>query len=485
MRIRRRLAPLAPVLFLCPVLLAGCPNREVSAVDPDQSREQQKEIPVNLNRNLDILWVVDNSSSMNQEQDALRANFPAFVDVLETIEGGLPNLHMGIVSSDVGDSGGFACPGGDGDDGVLQLKAGCPALDGGVRYIEDIAIDEEGTQREVNYTGTLAEQFSCMADLGTGGCGFEQHLESMRRALTNTTENAGFLRPEAFLAVVFIQDEDDCSSSNGDIFGGGIGDTRDSQFGEYSSYRCFEFGTVCQPADDRTIGPRDECTPDDESQYIESVSTYIDFLRGLKNDPSKVIVAAITGPTAPVNVAEDENPTNNNQLWVQPACVVCNGGGSNCSGAVSSGGDAIVAARPAIRMSAFLDGFPARSTFQSLCNYDPATDGVDLRDALNQIAALFKKVVGTPCLEGTLADGDATAGGVQPDCRVSDVQDQGLETEVDTPIPPCDSSGPPCFRFVEDQTCETPTNVALEIDRGDPPQDPPSNTTVVVRCLVD
>jgi hypothetical protein len=134
-------------------------------------------------------------------------------------------------------------------------------------------------------------------------------------------------------------------------------------------------------------------------------------------------------------------------------------------------------------MEAFLNGFPQRSTFQTMCQYDPATDDVDFSGALNQIAALLKTVVGTPCLEGNLADTDPNTNGTQPECRVSDVQDQGLDTEVETPIPPCDVSGPPCFSFVEDTTCNTDTNLALEIDRGG--QEPPSNTTVVVRCLAE
>jgi len=483
MRMGRRFTLLAPVSILSLAALAGCPSRDVSAVDPNQSKEQQKEIPVNLNRDIDILWVIDNSGSMEQEQTSLANNFPEFVRVLEGIEGGLPNIHMGIVSSNMGTAP-YEIDGDcqNSDEGVLQTLD-CPELTGGVRYIEDIATGEDGTERQRNYAGDLAAQFSCMAQLGTDGCGFEQHLAAMQAALSNDDENAGFLRPDAFLAVIFIQDEDDCSATDGEIFGGDPEDDRSSTLGEYSSFRCFEFGTACEPSDERSIGPRDNCTPDENSQFIESVSTYVEFLQGVKDDPSKVIVAEITGPTGPVTVAEDPDKE---QIWVPPACVVCEGGGTDCEAAVrSEATDALVAAAPAVRMKAFLDGFPQRSTFQNICSYNESLNDVDLSGALTQIALLLKRVVGNPCIEGNLVDGDPSSGGVQVDCRVSDVRNLNQDDAEEFPIPSCDNAGAPCFRLVDDQSCGTETNLALEIDRGNPPQDPPNNTTVVVRCLVE
>jgi hypothetical protein len=486
MRKGRRFTLLAPGLLLALGTLSGCPSRDVSAVLPNQSKEQQKEIPVTLNRNIDILWVIDNSGSMEQEQVSLARNFPEFVRVLEGIEGGLPDIHMGVVSSDMGTAPhdiDAKCE--DSDNGVLQVLD-CPALDGGVRYIEDISTGEEGG-RQRNYTGDLADQFSCMAQLGINGCGFEQHLGAMKAALENTDENAGFLRDDAFLAVIFIQDEDDCSTFDNDIFGGAGDDDRDSEFGEYSSFRCFEYGTDCEPSAERETGPRDNCVPADDSPYIEPVATYVDFLRNLKDSPNQVIVAEVTGPTEPVIVGEDpDSQPRANQLWVEPACVVCPGGGDDCSASFGSEGEALVAAAPSIRMKAFLDGFPQRSTFQSICNYNKETDDVDLSGALTQIALLLKRVVGNPCIEGNLADSNPNQDGRQVECKVSDVRDLDLETEEEFPIASCDDSGSaPCFRLAEDPSCGTETNIALEIDRGEPPQDPPPNTTVVARCLVE
>ena len=56
------------------------------------------------NRDLDILFVIDNSGSMAEQQASLAANFPRMIDVLEQLDGGLPNLHIGVTTSDMGSS---------------------------------------------------------------------------------------------------------------------------------------------------------------------------------------------------------------------------------------------------------------------------------------------------------------------------------------------------------------------------------------------
>jgi hypothetical protein len=140
-----------PLLVLGLPVLSGCPDRDVSAVDPNQSKEQQKEIPVSLNRNIDILFMVDDSGSMRQEQESLAANFPRFIEVLESIEGGLPNIHLGVISSNVGTGpvgGGGDSWAGNGDNGNLLVKDGCPALSGGDLFIKDVVVDEETGTRE-------------------------------------------------------------------------------------------------------------------------------------------------------------------------------------------------------------------------------------------------------------------------------------------------------------------------------------------------
>src|SRR5687767_14861002 len=101
----RRQILTATILGATLALGTGCPTRAVSNLQPHEDKENVKEIPVNVNRNIDILFVVDNSGSMSAEQVSLATNIPRFINVLETIEGGLPNVHIGVVSSNMGIGG--------------------------------------------------------------------------------------------------------------------------------------------------------------------------------------------------------------------------------------------------------------------------------------------------------------------------------------------------------------------------------------------
>ena len=440
----------------------------------NQFPEVRGYVGVSTVRKYDILFVIDDSGSMRQEQESLARNFPAFIRVLENVEGGVPSLHIGVVSSNVGtgtgtagDGGGGPACAGQGDDGVLQVPDGCPPLTDGVRFIRHERQAADGAETVTNYQGSLEEQFACMAQIGTGGCGFEQHLESMRRALSNDGENAGFLRDDAFLAVIFVQDEDDCSARDRGLFDPSQDDV-DAPLGELSSFRCFEFGTTCEgPADERATGPREGCAADEGSPYLEPVASYVEFLRGLKADPSRVIVAAITAGAAPVSVGLDpsDGPTGG-QVWLEPQCVVCPGGGADC--APDDLGSALVAAAPAIRMAAFLDGFPQRATWQNICNYSPAEMDVDLSGALTQIALTFPIVPGDACLRDL----------AEPiDCIVSDTQHIHEAEQIETLIPPCadDPAARPCWELIPGDDC-----LRLEVHRD---EDPPPGTTLSIRCL--
>ena len=59
-------------------------------------------------------------------------------------------------------------------------------------------------------------------------------------------------------------------------------------------------------------------------------------------------------------------------------------------------------AAPSTRLSYFLESFPNRNVFQTICDED-------LSNALDQIAQLLARVTGTPCLEGDLSDSDPDA----------------------------------------------------------------------------
>jgi hypothetical protein len=455
---------------------SGCitSTSEITGTGPDPTTFEP--VPLSITRELDVLFVVDDSGSMRQEQAALASGFDRFTERLQDAEGRLPGLHIGVASSNVGTGpeggGGEQCAG-QGDDGVLRVPEACPVLTDGSRFIRDVAGSSDG--REVNYSGTLAEQFGCMAHLGTAGCGFEQHFESMKRALSGQELNGDFLRPEASLAVLFVADEDDCSANDRSLFDP-TQDDRDMPLGELSSFRCFEFGVECAPVDggERQVGPRTDCVPEEGSRYLASVSSYVEFLRGLKADPDRVFVSSITGDPGPVAVMEDpeRDPT---ELMVAPTCTICPGGAA--SGCATP--DALVSAAPAIRMQALVDAFGAAGHRQDICSYDPATDSLDFGAALAGVAEKLAPRISTSCLSTTPVDTDAAASGNQAACELVEIAD-GAELA----IPACDAGAGvlPCFRL-RDNPDECPaTGLALAIDRGGAP--PAAGAVLSLRCAL-
>lgn len=461
-----RTSKLVPLLLLA---VAGCPDREVSKIDPVQHPETVTRVDVGVTRDVDILFVIDNSGSMAEEQASLTSNFYQFMNVLENIEGGLPNVHIGVVSSNVG-VGGYnitSCAG-EGDDGRLQNVAtapGCTPPSG--YYISDVA-NPDGS-RTKNYTGTLADTFACIARLGQDGCGFEQHFEAMRRALDGSNpQNAGFLRANAFLAVIFVADEDDCSAEDSQIFDPSQTMVSDP-LGPLSSFRCAEFGIECDEGTlGRAAGTYTNCRPRDPPEYIAHPDEYIQFLKGLKGGGDDLIyVAAIVGNPEPVVVGTE---TNGNPA-LDPSCV-------------TGAGEAF----PGVRFRYFLDAFAEHATFTSICN-------TDLAPALVEIANALAVVAFSPCLVGDIddADLDPDRTGLQLDCAVADVRNFEESDQESFPIRRCemqDDRTPaanqtlPCwYAYKDPTTCDmTPTQLVLKIERAG---DPPLGTKVIARCTAN
>ena len=55
--------------------------------------------------NLDVLFMIDNSSSMTSMQQKLATQIPGFMTALQNLPSGLPNVHIAVVSSDLGAPG--------------------------------------------------------------------------------------------------------------------------------------------------------------------------------------------------------------------------------------------------------------------------------------------------------------------------------------------------------------------------------------------
>lgn len=439
--------------------LSGCVDRDVSAVEPEGDRVFTTTIPLDLRRQLDLLFVVDNSGSMAGEQASLAAQFPRFMDILARVEGGAPDLHIGVVTSDVGAVGRTDLSGacrGEGDDGLLQLgRAGCPAVGG--RFLVDAP---DGAGRATNYTGALADAFACMAQVGTDGCGFEMHLEAMRRALS-PDHNPGFLRPDATLGVIVIADEDDCSAADGALL-----DPATGTLGPLHSFRCFAEGVVCDQGDLRSPGRKTGCRPAPASRLLHEVDEYVEFLHRLKARPGKLVVAGIIGPGGERGDAEvvlDPERTDG-ALMVRPSC----------DRDPTRPDDE---AAPPFRLAGFLSRFP-ESVSTSICADSLATP-------LERIARLMAAHVGSRCVGATLADRDPATPALEPTCSVTELLDPAGARDEHV-LPACETGRTPCWKLeVDAAACPAPVypqSLELVIDRGGAP--PPASSELKVQCVV-
>lgn len=470
--------------WLLALLMAGCPDRTISEVNPNQTGVTTKDIPVSAD--VDILFVIDNSASTTDKQTIFAANFKNFVAALDAFPTGRPNLHIGVINTtvDIGTNAfGSGCPSPDPkDDGLLQntphvMNTTAPTG----RFISDIK-DANGV-RQVNYTGTLEDELSTIAQVGASGCGFEAPLEAVKRALDPNggvaALNKGFLRDGAYLAIVFLTDEDDASVKDNSVFSLDLSHD-DFRVQPLFAYQCDQTISATVP------GTYTNCKPRTNS-YLQDPAFYSTFLAGVK-DPAQMVVAVIAGP--PPGLKTNDNPAlmaDSNDIAIGPLMI--NGINQpmallpSCSATIN--GNAAIG-RPAVRLASFLSAYGNRGKFYSVCQSDYSA-------ALKDIGqTLFNAI--SPCLEGNVdpRDTDATNPGLQLQCSVQDIVGINTANETTSQISACkmsdantpDPSGArPCWWILDDKTecATTETGFALKVERSSPPA---TGTNVDVQCAL-
>jgi hypothetical protein len=376
----------------------------------------------------------------------LRDAFPAFLAGLDGAPGGRPNLHLGVISPDMGSKGrldpnpgpsvgvvGQGGCSGAGKAGLLQTN-GAPIVATSGEPEPFLAVSRDGAQ---NITGTLEAAFNTITQVGASGCGFEQQLHAMRAALENTDENAGFLRANANLAVVMLTDEDDCSMLSPAMLG-----PESPTLGPLQSFRCFRFGVTCTE-DTATVGAKTNCTPNAASTFVEDVAPFAEFLAGLKSHPNRVMFGAVMGAPLPVAV-ELRSINGQSQTAVAPTCDTTPIDGING-----------VKADPGVRLSAMADELAAlggQTHVDSICS----------RDLQPQVRGLGEKLatlVDNTCIPVALS--------AQADCIVEDSTDFQPAPDTVLPCTKTEAPGASCFRIADDASCSS--GQRLEISRSTPP----------------
>lgn len=178
----------ALVVALLFLLIACSPHVPTLIPEPDKTNEKvltNTDVEVS-NPEIDILFVVDNSYSMDSHQRNLIANIDTFVSAF--FQRANIDYHIGVLSTDMENGWG----------GGSRQKC-CGELIGTTRFV---------SRSTVNGVSELGQNLR----IGVGGSATETVFDPVAAALQSplsTTINNGFYRSNAFLALIFITDAED------------------------------------------------------------------------------------------------------------------------------------------------------------------------------------------------------------------------------------------------------------------------------------
>jgi hypothetical protein len=471
-------------------LVWACNARTLERPEPNPVRVVNNTFQATLNRKLDILFMVDNSQSMASLQTKLITQFPVFMNVLKALPSGdgsgtgLPDIHVGVISSDTGpgkyDLSDRHCAFG-GDQGRFQTLPRLPCATSPLLANQNF-LSASMNQQVKNYNGDITDAFSCIAALGDQGCGFEGQLKSVRWALDPlgpaSDTNGMFLRAEAFLAVILITNEDDCSvpddSDLVDPTSQGI-----SNYGPLVSYRCNEFGHLCNingtlqpPPRTGVINNIPGCVSNEPPATpagtapgkLVHVADEVAFLKGLKQDPNQIFVAAITGQVTPYSIGPDPTSPTGDQS-VLHSCTQATAGMPEY-------------ADPAVRIQQWVEAFGNHGLVQTIC-------APNFSQSLTAIAKELSTLLGPQCIGNNLVDTNVLTPGIDPQCQMTDQYINDQSKMISTALVSCASNGntPPCWSLDVDPVKCPGASLILNVNRG-PGAMLPNGLSTSVSCAM-
>jgi hypothetical protein len=473
-------------------------------------------VPQSPQNKVDILFMVANSARMAAVQEELKAKFSAFLTVFNDLAtaGVYADLHIGVVTSDYGagdqDNTASGCgksPGGD--LGKLQAigkqaDASCVPPTG-VPFIE-YAFQPDGTAvgniPAGNTPANLVTTFTCMASgIDTAGanpgCGFEHQLESVYAALHNTTDNGGFLRSDALLAIVFVTGQDDGSAApSAHIYESGS--AADATYGPYNVYRKTHWAVSCDNAQAPYSAMADltncEGTPNtmNNDGLAYDITRYTNYFTqasvngGVKADPNDVILVAIDAPVSPFSTILAEVGSGGG-VAPNPAYVSCpalNPGTCDvhlqhsCQNSVAPA----FAGDPPVRLDAVVSTAKYHQSF-NICGDDLAATP-DYSSALQNIATIIAANIGQGCIPAPVADA------TNPNCVVDQVTPVPGSATQQTAIPNCatNAGARPCWVSQKKLGCAagvvggSPQGIGITVEFDSADGGVPSGSYLDVTC---
>ncbi|MCX4247817.1 VWA domain-containing protein [Paraliomyxa miuraensis] len=462
-----------------------------------------------INKDVDVLFVIDNSGSMTEEQAMLAAGIGAFFEVLERPDVAA-NYRIAFTTTDDGNPW---CSDTTPEAGQLQLSScrsrpeefvfpdpvidpvgdacseHCPEAWAEIETLpttvwgDDQAAPRPWMERIDGATNlpkglSTVQAFQCLAPQGIVGCGFESPLEAMwkalRRSATDGDPAQGFVRDDAILSVVIVTDEIDCSDNDAaeSMFlpEGNRVFWSDPDAEAPTSAVCWNAGVLCEG-----LGTYDDCRSIDldvdgnevaaddaeELAALRPVSRYVQALQDLENykqriTPDQEVLVSVIGGFASdgsVTYADAvDDPTFQSDFGIGPGCESANG-----------------RAVPPVRMRELAEAFAvgnARNLF-SVCD-----DGPSWSASLATIAQNIAAQIRPTCFPACVADFEPdTPDTLEPSCRFVQEAPQPDGSFEETVVLPCeaDRSLPEgedvCFvMLVEDERSEFCAEIGFNLE---------------------
>jgi hypothetical protein len=464
---RERLRWLAPIAALS---MLGCPKQELAPLGPCTVSAVREEVNQTGISKVDLLFVIDNSQSMREEQANLRAQLPRLIRVLTTGDRYIDreseaagvsdedrfftpvsSLQLGVITSELGvmrqhppgriaggteeclestmpDDGklltsvAIAVSGQINDAGVQSPpNPSCSDVSPELEYLRFDTANKTADELADDATQT-AREFGCISTVGVRGCAYEQQLEAMWKAVAPSTESdfidtnskTGHGNPNGFNKT-FIRDDAILAVIQ-------VTDEEDCSItsaGRVLFETPFVDGDTSDPW--KGVGLNFRCgiaDRDGREDLIRPVKRYIDGLKNLKPaNPDRVIFAGLVG--IPEDL-EDEIARGEYETVLEDTDMTFrfNAGDGQPQPACTvrrPGGSEPELAFPGRRFVQVAAGFGENAALFSICrqSYEPAIDQI-----IDRIAAKLKG----NCLPRQLAPDDE--GLVR--CEVFEILPQGM-----------------------------------------------------------
>jgi hypothetical protein len=298
------------------------------------------------------------------------------------------------------------------------------------------------------------------ADGTNGGCGFEHQLESVYAALHNTTDNAGFLRDDALLVVVFLTNEDDGSAApTAKIYESGS--TANITWGQYDTYRQTRWAVECNGAlapyasmaDLTSCAGAPNANGDPGLAY--DVSRYIDYFTqssvngGVKPDPNDVVLVAVDAPTTPFSTILAQVGTGGGATPTYTECAVLQPGSCDVhlQHSCQNMSEPAFFGDPAVRLNAVVSA-AAYHQIMNICG-DDLTQPPSYTNAMQNMGSLIAANIGQGCITAPVADP------TNPDCVVVEVTPVAGGANQQVGLPNCATNGGerPCWVAEKKSQC--------------------------------